>query len=427
MNICPNCRRQLPDNAAVCPHCGAPLSPRAGRKKMDKHVRIVLIIAIVAVVLTAAVLASLLILKSCQTKPRTFDFTCAGYTEEINRLLGEKKLDNDKWLSNKDHSVYSDANFNIDLAIDNNSRLVKKIIVSPADKEDAVKMAAVSLMTTDKSLNQKQALDALAYYLDASLNTFVFEADENRRAKRLTPSAAPTTAPKPSESETIAETVEQEATTEPVETTTEEPTTESNKNAAYQAYLALLEANPDWFGVSNTGAAGRAENAIALKDLNGDGTEELIVTKYTADNYVPVNLAIMTYQNGEVVTLYDEWLHSFAGQGGGHLVFLGNDGRLYSAMYNYPNVNVTAYEIGGAGISSTVLAESTGHGTDNPDVKYYIEGAETTKEAFTAYFDGVCASAETCLCYYESPDLPVSGNSIAMSYSAACEYLRSNG
>ena len=203
---CKNCGTQLTKEIKFCPRCGAPNE----KKGMSKPLLITLI-CLTAVVVSLAVTFVTLMLRNKSGNPGTFDFTCSQYTEEMNRILGEKKLDQDKWVINDTSAVYTASGFEIDLGVDKESKHVDKISVGPADSEDAVKVAAVSIMVTETELTQKDALDQLAdlkekkqekiendnstVTVDGDKNRFVIEPRPDKEEKTAAPAtqAQPTT------------------------------------------------------------------------------------------------------------------------------------------------------------------------------------------------------------------------------------------
>ena len=203
---CKNCGTQLTKEIKFCPRCGAPNE----KKGMSKPLLITLI-CLTAVVVSLAVTFVTLMLRNKSGNPGTFDFTCSQYTEEMNRILGEKKLDQDKWVINDTSAVYTASGFEIDLGVDKESKHVDKISVGPADSEDAVKVAAVSIMVTETELTQKDALNQLAdlkekkqekiendnstVTVDGDKNRFVIEPRPDKEEKTAAPAtqAQPTT------------------------------------------------------------------------------------------------------------------------------------------------------------------------------------------------------------------------------------------
>ena len=195
---CKNCGTQLTKEIKFCPRCGAPNE----KKGMSKPLLITLI-CLTVVVVSLAVTFVTLMLRNKSGNPGTFDFTCSQYTEEMNRILGEEKLDQDKWVINDTSAEYNDTGFEIDLDIEEKSKHVSKISVGPADSEDAVKIASVSIMVTEVKLTQKDVLNQLAdlkeekqdkiendnstVTIDDDKNRYVIEPREDKEEKTSAP------------------------------------------------------------------------------------------------------------------------------------------------------------------------------------------------------------------------------------------------
>ena len=195
---CKNCGTQLTKEIKFCPRCGAPNE----KKGMSKPLLITLI-CLTVVVVSLAVTFVTLMLRNKSGNPGTFDFTCSQYTEEMNRILGEEKLDQDKWVINDTSAEYNDTGFEIDLEIEEKSKHVSKISVGPADSEDAVKIASVSIMVTEVKLTQKDVLNQLAdlkeekqdkiendnstVTIDDDKNRYVIEPRPDKEEKRSAP------------------------------------------------------------------------------------------------------------------------------------------------------------------------------------------------------------------------------------------------
>jgi hypothetical protein len=109
-----------PEADCTCPRCGAPNE----KKGMSKPLLITLI-CLTVVVVSLAVTFVTLMLRNKSGNPGTFDFTCSQYTEEMNRILGEEKLDQDKWVINDTSAEYNDTGFEIDLDIEEKSKHVR--------------------------------------------------------------------------------------------------------------------------------------------------------------------------------------------------------------------------------------------------------------------------------------------------------------
>ena len=195
---CKNCGTQLTKEIKFCPRCGAPNE----KKGMSKPLLITLI-CLTVVVVSLAVTFVTLMLRNKSGNPGTFDFTCSQYTEEMNRILGEEKLDQDKWVINDTSAEYNDTGLEIDLDIEEKSKHVSKISVGPADSEDAVKIASVSIMVTEVKLTQKDVLNQLAdlkeekqdkiendnstVTIDDDKNRYVIEPRPDKEEKRSAP------------------------------------------------------------------------------------------------------------------------------------------------------------------------------------------------------------------------------------------------
>lgn len=255
---CKNCGTQLTKEIKFCPRCGAPNE----KKGMSKPLLITLI-CLTAVVVSLAVTFVTLMLRNKSGNPGTFDFTCSQYTEEMNRILGEKKLDQDKWVINDTSAVYTASGFEIDLGVDKESKHVDKISVGPADSEDAVKVAAVSIMVTETELTQKDALNQLADLkekkqekIENDNSTVTVDGDKNRFVIEPRPDK---------EEKTAAPATQAQPTT--VQPTTETPT-ESPTEADWKAlYKKAIEDDP----------TANDKTTYALADIDGDGTPELII------------------------------------------------------------------------------------------------------------------------------------------------------
>ena len=216
-------------------------------------------------------------------------------------------------------------------------------------------------------------------------------------------------------------------TEKPTEKSVEIPThkpSEDFQESANQAYLEYLQDHSNWFeNLGNDYTYSVAENQIALFDVNRDGLSELIFLRPTDDsNDLEISLCVLTYKDGAVKKLYDDKLINLPGAGPTYEILFSDDSNLYSVARNYPNSYVTRYDINRDTIKSVLLAESQGHGTSNPDIKYYIDGSQTTENKYQSYYDGIANSANTVLIAHHETGL----DDISMSYFEACNYLKNN-
>ena len=162
MSYCGKCGTRIPDGETVCDKCTAPnIAPKQPPKNNRKKLLIILFSLIGVLVALGVVIAVLLINKS-KPEVNTFDFTCSQYTAEMNRILGENKLDENKWVVNEVSAVYTGPGYKIDLKTDKDSEKVTEIGISPAGEEDAAKMAAVTIMAAEPGTDQKTVLSELA-------------------------------------------------------------------------------------------------------------------------------------------------------------------------------------------------------------------------------------------------------------------------
>lgn len=59
MKHCAKCGKELPDEAVVCPGCGCAVTPEQGTQKKKSHLKLILIIAIAAVLVAGAVVGGI--------------------------------------------------------------------------------------------------------------------------------------------------------------------------------------------------------------------------------------------------------------------------------------------------------------------------------------------------------------------------------
>lgn len=215
MSRCFNCNREIPEQGAFCPYCGAqtaaaPVNPG---KPTDNRVKIVLIAAIAAVVVTAIVLTGIIIINSRKKEP-TFGFDYKQYTAQVNTAAGEKLLDEHRWTVESTETVYQGGTFAIDLDVDADSSLVKQIDIAPATDAAAQKVANVTAMIL--RVTNITTVD----------NRFVFTPETSPNpSPNLTPTPPTTAAP----TATVPATTTAATTTAP---STDAPTTKATATTA---------------------------------------------------------------------------------------------------------------------------------------------------------------------------------------------------
>lgn len=286
MKKCPQCSRALQDSAEFCPYCGEKI--KIPRKNNTKPLLIALI-CLIAAVIGVIVWLMVLLLNRGSDAPKSFDFNCAQYTEEMNRILGENKLDEKKWVVNEVTAVYRERDVQIQLHTAQDSDKVDIIRVSPTTDEYAVKLAAVSLMVAEPKLEQQPALQQLADLsekkqesiqndhsvteIDRAQSTFVIRHKnaELTEPETLAPSAAPTAADTAAlEATHSVEPITEQPTAAPTEPVTEPPTeADTEWKALYTAYI-------------NEHALSKLSNTTyALIELDDDSTPELLISGST--------------------------------------------------------------------------------------------------------------------------------------------------
>lgn len=226
----------------------------------------------------------------------------------------------------------------------------------------------------------------------------------------------------------VTEKATEKTTEKPTEKPTDPPTeapTENPNKSVYKAYLENLSENYDLINDTRfTDYDTEADDhVIAVKDINNDGIDELIYVKYADSSYMIINLTVLSYSNGALETMYDDFLINIPGAGPTYNVFLNSSGELYSVATNYPNVKITQYRVSESGVTSEMLAESKGQGTDNPDVEYFISNSAVSRDEFSSYKESVLSDDAISLCHYE---IEPSASDISMSYAEAYDYLTEN-
>lgn len=155
-------------NAPICQRCGAPVQRYAAPPPMQppqppkrSRAPYIVLFSLLGVLLILGGVACFMIFKSEGPRPRVFDYSCADFTEELNRVASGNsadslKLDPKKWVTNgtDDGFVYRESDFTIDVSTgstDDRAAKIRALRVGPAGNERAAKIAALSVLTIDDS------------------------------------------------------------------------------------------------------------------------------------------------------------------------------------------------------------------------------------------------------------------------------------
>lgn len=224
---------------------------------------------------------------------------------------------------------------------------------------------------------------------------------------------------------------------EPVQTATEvrteshaepltEPPAENEKALAYRAYYDYLSNHKDLFNNKSGYDSENNSRIIAFKDLNNDGVDEMVCTKYSDSRQFVTNLCIISYKNGAIQTLYDNELYTHAGAEAAYSVFITDDLEMYSVLTQHPRSNVIKYEVNDSSVKAVHIARTDGNGTGDPVVDFYIESDRVSGSEYNSFVDNIKSKAMYNLCYNRSNMENKSANDISMSYDEACDYLNKN-
>ncbi len=284
MKTCSRCGRASADTANTCPYCGLRFSyetmmnnynaqkPNNNRKKL-----IILMCSLIGV--AVILVAVLLVILFMQKDSKTFDFDCKGYTAQMNSLLGDDTLDDNKWVVFDDTGEYkySEDSFEIELGTDTKSKKVNKISVGPSDSETTEQSTAMDDLVALKKGTQKKVIhnNAVTEY-NTDKKSFIIK-PLNSEAEITTTKATEATTAYVTAAETTEEVTEEKTTEEQttIEETTEEQTTEEPTEAPTakwkQAYIDYL----------NDSDETKYYDKYALVEVDDDGIPEL----YGAGNF----------------------------------------------------------------------------------------------------------------------------------------------
>ena len=198
------------------------------------------------------------------------------------------------------------------------------------------------------------------------------------------------------------------AESQTTESQIEEPTPEPapDYSAAYAAYLGVLQENQHYINAydwqkSDPDVTEANSKPVALADVYGDGTPELLFMRGTAgennEYYYKANLVVSTYEDGTVKPLYDEQLDVAVAGGTFFCVFAGKDKTLYiydsigdeGVVYNYTRLTASG--------SSLIPAEKISHSSyptedySSFEDTYFIQETEVPHEDYekikSAWYD----------------------------------------
>ena len=314
MKTCSRCGRASADTANTCPYCGLRFSYEtmmnnynAQKLNNNRKKLIILMCSLIGVVFI--LVAVLLVVLFMRKDTKSFDFDCKGYTSQMNSLLGDDKLDENKWVVFNDTGdyKYTEDSFEIELGTDTQSKKVNKICVGPSDSETGIKMAAASMMVADGKTEQSTAMDDIVALKKGTEKKVIhnnavteYNTDKksfiikpvNSEAEIITTKAAEATTAHVTAAETTEELTEEKTTEEQttVEETTEEETTEEPTEAPTaewkQAYIDFL----------NDSDETKYYDKYALVEVDDDGIPEL----YGAGNFHMAGSNFIYYDGSSV-------------------------------------------------------------------------------------------------------------------------------
>ena len=139
--------------------CNVPVAYDAPAPSPEKNMLRIILIGALAVLTAAAVVLIVLIIHNLQ-KPRTFNYSCAEYTEQINALCGKEILQVEKWVVKDNHAVYDNGDFKIEMDIDPDSNKIKNISITPPENETAVIIiqTTVTIVHTEYTVTETEVI-----------------------------------------------------------------------------------------------------------------------------------------------------------------------------------------------------------------------------------------------------------------------------
>jgi len=189
-----------------------------------------------------------------------------------------------------------------------------------------------------------------------------------------------------------------------------------------QAYAGVLKAE-----------SGTVQS-VAVSDLTGDGTPELVYVCYATG---PISLSVYTYAGGKAQRVIQmdqlQYLVSavqydvYSRKGGGLIVRGGNGGE-----FNYADKFYVWDDIAGeAKVSEIGYEPVSGYeytGGAEPERVYSVDGKTVSKSAYDQAIAAIYADASACLARYEFEYTELRGGltDISMTYEEALQYLQSD-
>ena len=277
------------------------MPPRERQERNPRKPLLIVLFSLIGVLVVLGIVFLILFLSKSSAKAKTFDMTCSQYTAEMNRIMGENKLKEDKWKITEANAAYVDEGYKIDLDLDKDSQKIKSIKVGSTDSEEAAKIAAVSIMTVEPDADQESSLRELAevkeapekeivkektvVYIDETEKEYVIEPkpddktpQEKTDATTASSQASQTGTTQPQTQTTAAETTAPTETTAPPKT---EPSTTEETTAPQSDWKKLYT---DFINENKLGMQGGDmvfQSTYALVEIDDDGIPELIINGWT--------------------------------------------------------------------------------------------------------------------------------------------------
>lgn len=413
MTKCPKCGKEISrDNAAFCPYCGAICTPAYsqadiqpsvqadsqgtiqadGQENRSKNKKPIIIAAVCAAVLILGIAATLIIINlGNHSKTRTFNFTCEQYTDEINKLTGRELLHRNQWVTKDNEWKYTEDSFDVDLDVDPDSKKVTMISVGPSDSEDAVKLAATTMMVIDPEMTQKEAFEKLPDFECDGRYDFIPSDDDPH--KPTTPSKKNTTT-KPTGATKATDAPKTEATAKPTTAPETEkvtdPPTDPTDEPEPETEPATEPPKTDWKTLYkeriNDSSLNGNDKSYALAEIDGDGIPELVVdsVSHMAGKH------LYWVSNGELHTerIDLSWGDFRYGKNQGIFWNLSNAQGSGYTLFSFENDTLTTLH--------TAVFTTTG------GITYSVDKQETDKASYDAMVEDITSKCSDTATFYKS-------------------------